>query len=112
MKIPRWLHAVYAHVAGYFWLPCPICGDNFGGHEIHYAREHESLMTSLGGGMCVCLKPECQAEARRRNEATGRVFTREATYYDTSMQNMAIRIPPGGSMHVRLRSSPSQGIDK
>lgn len=31
--LPRWMHCVYAAVLGYFWLPCPICGRNFGGHE-------------------------------------------------------------------------------
>jgi hypothetical protein len=32
--MPRWLHRLYAAALGYFWLPCPICGRMFGGHEI------------------------------------------------------------------------------
>ena len=31
--LPRWLHRLYARFLGYFWLPCPICGRCFGGHE-------------------------------------------------------------------------------
>lgn len=31
--MPRWLHRVYAFLFGYFWVPCPICGRMFGGHE-------------------------------------------------------------------------------
>ena len=33
MSAPRWYHKLYAFVAGYFWLPCPRCGREFGGHE-------------------------------------------------------------------------------
>jgi hypothetical protein len=29
----RWFHRAYAFVAGYFWIPCPLCGHKFGGHE-------------------------------------------------------------------------------
>lgn len=31
----RWraLHRAFATSHGYFWLPCPLCGDPFGGHE-------------------------------------------------------------------------------
>lgn len=31
--IPRCLHQLYAFWLGYFWLPCPLCGKYFGGHE-------------------------------------------------------------------------------
>lgn len=26
--------AAFARAHGYFWLPCPLCGIHFGGHEI------------------------------------------------------------------------------
>lgn len=29
----RWLHAWYATALGYFWLPCEVCGQSWGGHE-------------------------------------------------------------------------------
>lgn len=33
MRLPRFVHRAYAALAGYFWLPCPLCGHGFGGHE-------------------------------------------------------------------------------
>lgn len=30
---PRWLHHLYATMNGYFWMPCPLCAEPFGGHE-------------------------------------------------------------------------------
>lgn len=30
----RWIHKKYAEYMGYFWVPCPICGNYFGWHEI------------------------------------------------------------------------------
>lgn len=32
MKL-RALNKLYAAVMGYFWLPCPLCKQEFGGHE-------------------------------------------------------------------------------
>jgi hypothetical protein len=34
----RRLSQFYAFLRGYFWLPCPICGRMFGGHEVGAAR--------------------------------------------------------------------------
>jgi len=33
--VPRILHKWYAKLNHYFWLPCPVCGRYFGGHEKH-----------------------------------------------------------------------------
>ena len=33
MRYPRWVNQLYAELLGYFWLPCPLCGTPFGGHE-------------------------------------------------------------------------------
>lgn len=33
-RLPRWAHRIYAWLGGYFWLPCPVCGEHFSGHEI------------------------------------------------------------------------------
>lgn len=30
---PRWINRIYAAANRYFWLPCPACGRDFGGHE-------------------------------------------------------------------------------
>jgi hypothetical protein len=42
-RLPRWVHHAYALVAGYFWLPCPLCDRLFGGHE---ARDIDGLSSS------------------------------------------------------------------
>jgi hypothetical protein len=34
MRLPRWVHRLYAWALGYFWRPCPACGVKFGGHEV------------------------------------------------------------------------------
>ena len=60
MKLPRLFHRLYAFFSGYFWLPCPICGKMFGGHEAYFG-----LMTNLSGGSAVC--KACELEAKRLN---------------------------------------------
>lgn len=52
----------YARLHGYFWLPCPICGDEFGGHE-----RHGTIPTNEPGrlsGIC----PSCTAERQEAAE--------------------------------------------
>ena len=66
MKLPRFIHRIYADLFGYFWLPCPICGRDFGGHEIGDV----SLMHSPHEGRLVCCN--CGKEARRLNQKGGR----------------------------------------
>ena len=34
MKASRILHKLFANIFGYFWTPCPLCGIQFGGHEV------------------------------------------------------------------------------
>ena len=29
----RATHRVFAKALGFFWIPCPLCGAEFGGHE-------------------------------------------------------------------------------
>lgn len=31
--LSRAKNKIYANLNGYFWLPCPVCGTPFGGHE-------------------------------------------------------------------------------
>lgn len=57
----RVLQRLRALTGGYFWLPCPICGEMFGGHE-----KHGILMTSCEGGQLTCIK--CAPEAARRTK--------------------------------------------
>lgn len=65
----RLLHKFYAWFMGYFWLPCPVCGKEFGGHEI------KSVWTGAlikdGHGWACCPDPQCSYEAGVRNMANG-----------------------------------------
>ena len=58
MNYPRLWHKLRAKLFGYFWLPCPICGEMFGGHE-----SHGSLYLARGRGKATCWG--CRAEAER-----------------------------------------------
>jgi ribosome-binding protein aMBF1 (putative translation factor) len=57
----RFLHWFWASIRGYFWLPCPICGNNFGGHEYSGSLDYSDF---TGEGVC----PRCAEEAKRRNK--------------------------------------------
>ena len=47
----RLLNKLYAHLFGYFWLPCPLCGQMFGGHE--WKRGHLIRITQYNSkGIC------------------------------------------------------------
>ena len=82
----RWLNRLYAYVRGYFWLPCPICGENFGGHEIvikdvylvargdsldckvfEMVAEHLLYQGPHKNSVLVCYKAECGKESKRRS---------------------------------------------
>jgi hypothetical protein len=60
---PRWLAKLWAYFGGYFWLPCPVCGESFGGQE--WARD---LWIDEYSGCGVCAN--CVEEANRRNKRT------------------------------------------
>lgn len=60
-KRPRWLQRFWAWLNSYFWLPCPLCGEYFGGHEWAGTLQ---LDASRGKGVCV----NCVISAARRNE--------------------------------------------
>jgi hypothetical protein len=48
---PRFIHWLIAIWGGLFWLPCPLCGKRFGGHE-----PTGTLMVSFSSGQGVCRK--------------------------------------------------------
>ena len=58
---PRILNFVWAAWFGYFWLPCPLCNKNFGGHEWK-----ESLNASDHTGVGTC--PKCINETKEINK--------------------------------------------
>jgi len=46
----RFFKKMYANLLGYFWLPCPICEEYFGGFEIGVG----SVQLAKGKTMCCC----------------------------------------------------------
>ena len=52
-RLPRAAHKIWAHLAGYFWIPCPLCGERFGGHE--WLEPYHGIPTNNPGvthGVC------------------------------------------------------------
>lgn len=74
-RVLRWLMSVWTRT---FWLPCPICGENFGGWEPDGGR----LYTSPGAGKMTCPKQSCIVEAERRNLANRWPRFSELTFSD------------------------------
>jgi DNA-directed RNA polymerase subunit RPC12/RpoP len=62
-NMTRWFNRLYAFINGYFWLPCSLCGKNFGGHEWF---PDNSISISYGEGEAVC--PNCGEKAREINK--------------------------------------------
>ena len=62
----RFLNKLYANLFGYFWLPCPICGRMFGGHEKH---GDPSLLLEVDGNFCrsKCICKHCGKKAEELN---------------------------------------------
>lgn len=61
----RVVHRWYAAAFGYFWLPCPLCGQWFGGHEWRGVGGHPSVTVAEGlGRRGIC--PDCTAAGRVR----------------------------------------------
>ena len=58
---PRWWQHIRAEIGGYFWLPCPICHKEFGGHE-----ESGMLYEGNGDGTGVCLN--CVKKAQKLSD--------------------------------------------
>ncbi|MFA5382229.1 MAG: hypothetical protein WC356_03620 [Candidatus Micrarchaeia archaeon] len=61
---PRWAERAYAETHGYFWLPCPICGKPFGGHEQSFG----SLITELYPNGCYKGTSVCANCIEKANE--------------------------------------------
>ncbi len=52
MRKPRWVQHFIACLFGYFWAPCPVCGQMFGGQE--FDPHSPFLMTADGTQWMVC----------------------------------------------------------
>ena len=63
----RTLNRIYAWLFGYFWLPCPVCGREFGGHECGFG----ALIVDDGRAFGVCADPQCSHDAAVLNLSRG-----------------------------------------
>jgi C4-type Zn-finger protein len=66
----RWLHKLYANMFGYFWLECPVCSKEFGGHEHVWTTP---LISDNGHAYVVC-SHECGLKAQGINDSRGRLW--------------------------------------
>ena len=63
----RYFHKLWAKFNGYFWMPCPVCGRNFGGHEsseyaVNYRWHQGYVKADL-----VCRSPACRTKAEKQH---------------------------------------------
>lgn len=68
----RWWHRIAAKAGGYFWLPCPSCGQSFGGHE--WRTESEFAVVGKWG---VC--PACTEYNSAHPDEWARLMTEETS---------------------------------
>lgn len=62
----------YAYIHGYYWLPCAICGDMYGGHE---AGDQPLYNDKYGAsGHLICYKAECAKQAEILNEEKRKIY--------------------------------------
>lgn len=71
---PRFMHWLWAYIAGYWWLPCTLCGKKRGAHE-----PDGTLMTDFGSGVSVCRW--CASEAEKTNKERQPEFDRQASVH-------------------------------
>ncbi len=62
----RWLQEIIADSCGYFWSPCPLCGEFGGGHEWTH---HKGLNYSPGRGTWICANCVDKAEEMNKKNA-------------------------------------------
>jgi hypothetical protein len=69
--LPRWVHEWWAFTGGYFWLPCPLCGREMGGHEW---REVQGKVFSIPDEKDPCtfhgICPVCTYEGKGYEKST------------------------------------------
>jgi hypothetical protein len=53
----RWLAHYLADAQGWFWLPCPSCGESFAGFE----SASGSIVVGADGMKTTCSRPACVA---------------------------------------------------
>lgn len=62
--LPRWMHRAYALTAGYFWLPCSLCGRQMGGHEWRSVEGKDASTPADRPGSSHGICPVCTYEGK------------------------------------------------
>lgn len=83
LELPRercTLRRVLAWWGGYFWLPCPCCGEPFGGYETGQRHvDHEALEGGGWTSQCCCRWCDTCAGAERSQDALARLLRVDPT---------------------------------
>jgi hypothetical protein len=95
----RLLERLRAWFGGYFWLPCPICGRMFGGHEI-LNIETESHRSWDGSEWVVCPDLDCKFEAWARKQQHSGPSPRASAVAPT--KRFSLRSEPDHAMSAAL----------
>lgn len=79
VSLNRLYHHIYAFLNRYFWMPCPLCGRGFGGHE----EGAGTLWYGSDLGVTVC--PRCTVdgtlEMMQTNQIDRTKRLRESSHY-------------------------------
>lgn len=84
---PRWMHRLYARTHHYFWLPCPRCGEMFGGHEV--GEWPEAVLVAGSGLVVVC--PSCDDQIKRRAYFDRLTVLEESASLSSMAHNLAAK---------------------
>jgi hypothetical protein len=60
----RTVARMLAEARGFFWLPCPVCGEYFAGFEWDTSGECSSIPREDNCGVGICPEPACMERAR------------------------------------------------
>lgn len=96
------LHQFYAWLCGYFWMPCPKCGEMFGGHQHRPFGAHVKVMEADGEHhYCVC--PACDTpELRAENQREWQEHTGKWIGGLISSGELGIKLMPGQQLDFRI----------
>ena len=73
----RGLHRAYAYLRGYFWLPCILCGREYGGHEWNGDSVYTNMPNAAGctvhyaRGIC----PQCSRAGKGERATYERIMS-------------------------------------
>jgi len=93
----RWAHRAFAGAFAYFWLPCPLCGACFGGHEWrdidgNLSSIPDETTPGLSHGIC----PACTRAGRAGVEWRPATMLEPVTFADDDDSARRVRFKPVG----------------